>query len=63
MCVLRVWRYGEAVVVRLHTRTDVESLATERVIVACEVEAALAEIRRFLQDFQRAPLSCPDSSS
>ena len=51
MCVLRVWRYGDAVVVRLHTRTDVESPATERVIVAGEVEAALAEIRQFLQDY------------
>jgi hypothetical protein len=51
VCVLRVWRYGDAVVVRLHTRTDVESPATERVIVAGEVEAALAEIRQFLQDY------------
>ncbi|WP_143108239.1 hypothetical protein [Geodermatophilus obscurus] len=62
VCVLRVWRYGEAMVVRLHMRADVESPATERVVLVREVEPAVAEIRVFLEQFQH-PAEPPELSS
>jgi hypothetical protein len=62
VCVLRVWRYGEAMVVRLHMRTDVESSATERVVLAREVGPALAEVLVFLERFQN-PAEPPEPPS
>ncbi|MPV36320.1 hypothetical protein [Georgenia subflava] len=58
VCTLRAWRYGGKTVVRLQIRDDVEALGSERVILATDVEAALEEVRLFLEG-----LSVDDATS
>ncbi len=48
VCVIRVWRQGDSLVVRLRGRDDVEEPATEWSGAAVEVDAAVALVRAFL---------------
>jgi hypothetical protein len=55
LCVVRVWRYGDDLLVRLHVRDDVDVPATERVILTSDVEEAAAAVATFLAAARARP--------
>jgi hypothetical protein len=51
MCAVRVWRYGDGIVIRLQMRSDVESPGTEQVLLTSSPSDATAAVRDFIEEF------------
>ena len=54
VCIVRAWQGAHGLVIRIQSRTDVDTPATDREWTGADIDAAVRVVREFLRDMAAA---------